>query len=190
MKKVDSVIACLETNSIAFGYRVLGEVAAMSHSRILEASPSGRGFFILLTGARDDLSSVVHEVRHRLDPNSWVDSEVVESKDPRVLEALYALPQESLAESLVVVECETISGCLAAAVTLVEGHGLAPIELRIQRSTSGGAYGFFTGSAQQCGPAAEEIRHKLAASGRKGRVEVIDRPSKAFRAFFELENNK
>lgn len=188
MKKVDNAIACLEISSIAFGYRVLSEVSSAPKTRILEASPCGSKFLILMTGERDDLNRAVSEVRQKSSPGSWIDSEVIEAKDQRVIEAFFALPQEPIAESLVVLECGTVSGCLAVATLLVEKHGLSPIEIRVQRSSTGGAYGFFTGSADKCAAALEDARKELSSSGRKGQVELIDQPPKAFREFFELAN--
>lgn len=188
MKNIDNAVACLEIGSIAFGYRILNEMASVPKSRIIEASPCGGKFLILMTGAHDELNRAVHEARQKFDSNSWVDSAVFEAKDQRVIEAFYALPQDPIDESLVVVDCETVSGCLEAAFTLVDKGGLTPIEIRVQRSSTGGAYGFFTGSTEKCTAVAESARHVLTSSGRKGQVEVIDRPAQAFREFFELSN--
>jgi len=188
MKNIDNAIACLEIGSIAFGYRILSEVAAVPKSRIIEASPCGSKFLILLTGPHEDLKRSVLEVRQQTDSKLWIDSEVFDAKDPRVIEAFYALPQDPIDKSLVVVECETVTGCLQAAFSLVEKGGLTPIEIRLQRSSTGGAYGFFTGSTEKCTSAVESARQALTASGRRGQVELINQPPQPFRDFFELSN--
>lgn len=193
MKKVDSSLLCLELGSIAAGYLSLNAATQgaglASPLRILEATPIGARFLILALGAEAELRAALDRVRALFDekePSIVIDAEIISEVDQRVNDALYALSQALLGESLVVVETANVSGILAVAQAMVEGHGLEPIEIRIQRSSTGGAYGFFTGSKEASAPAASDARARLTAAVRKGRVEVIDNPSSTFRSFFDI----
>lgn len=193
MKKVDSSLLCLEIASVAAGYLALnaatidGGLAAPI--RILEAAPVGSRFLVLAVGSESDLRGALNRARTIFDenePHIVIDAEVIVDFDQRVNEALYALSQESVAESLVVVETRTVSGILHVAQTLVAAHGLKAIEIRIQRSSTGGAYGFFTGTTEACAPGATDARARLSAAVREGRVEVIDNPSATLRSYFDI----
>jgi len=157
--------------------------------RVLEATPVGARFLVLALGAESDLREALARARSLFDekePSIVIDAEVINDFDQRVNDALYALSQAPLGESLAVVETASVSGILHVGQAMVEGHGLEPIEIRIQRSSTGGAYGFFTGSRDACAAAAEDARAKLNAAVRKGRIEVIDNPSTTFRSFFDI----
>lgn len=187
MKNIDSFLACVEVNSIAFGYSVLAKIAGVPGVRILEGSPAGARFVILALSERDDLKRTLSDARAALDgpdASMWLDTEICEGGV--VAEGLYALPVAPLSEALVVVEAESVSGLIASADTLVHGHGLSLIELKILRSSTGGAYGFFTGAIDACRAGAEAARARLRDAVRKGRVEVIENLSPEFRRHFEL----
>jgi len=180
---------CLEIGSIACGYLALNAATASEDIRVLEASPVGSRFVILMMGQEKSLRSAVECVREQLDggaPEMIVDVELISNFDPRVSEALFALAQEPLQEALVIVETQSVSGCLHLAQALVAGHGLSPIEIRLQRSSSGGAYGFFTGSTAACGPAVADARTRLETELRQGRVVLVENPSKVFRSYFQI----
>jgi hypothetical protein len=184
-----SSLLCIEIGSIAYGYQVLNVATSNSKARVLEASPVGTKFLILMQGNETVLHDVyqrVHEMFDGIEPDQRVDAELVRAIDPRVKEALFALAQTPIHEALVIVETSTVSACLSAAQALVAGHGLVPIEIRIQRSSSGGAYGFFTGSRSLCAPAVVDVRTRLATGLRQGRVESVENPTGEFRAFFQI----
>lgn len=189
MKKLDTSLLCIEISSIAFGYQALDAVTRSQNVRVLEASVLGSRFMILAIGEASEMKDAADRVRERIDGGDatlLVDLEIIERCAPEVTEAFYALSQVELAEGLVVVECATVSGILAAAQTLVQGHSLKAIEIRALRSSTGSAYGFFTGPEGKCGPAAEDVRARFKTAIRQGRVEVISRPTKEFRGFFQL----
>ncbi len=182
----------MEIASIANGYQVLNIATSGNGTRVLDASPVGTRFLILMQGGAAELREVqsrVQEMFDGIEALMRVDMELLVEVDARVTEAVFALAQVPLHESLVVVETSSVSGCLQAAQTLVNGHGLVPIEIRIQRSSSGGAYGFFTGSQASCAPAVADVRTKLSAELRQGRVELIERPTKEFRSFFQISGD-
>lgn len=198
MKNIDSSpyhsLACLEVASIAFGYRALKALTDNSDSsrvRILDASPAGSRFMILALGETDALTAAIRRARASFDgaePDLVIDVELIEGVHASVREAIFALPQVPLEDSLVVIECATVSGCLSAAQTLVSGHGLKTIELRVLRSSSGGAYGFFTGPKSTCASAAADALARAKTALRQARIEVIEAPSNEFRSFFELKS--
>jgi len=184
-----SSLLCLEIASIAYGYQVLNVATSHCKTRVLDASPVGAKFLILMQGNEPPLREILKRVQESFDgiePQLRVDAELIDMIDPRVCEATFALAQTPIEEALVIIETSSICACLSAAQTLVVDHGLIPIEIRIQRSSSGGAHGFFTGSRSHCAQAAADMRTKFASGLRPGRVELIDQPSSEFRAFFQI----
>lgn len=189
MQKLDSSLLCMEIISIAHGYRALNAATSDGRARVLEASPVGSGFLILMSGSERDLRGSLERVRALFDgasPGLLVDAELISSVADGVKESLFALSETRIGETLVVVETETVSGCLHLAQALVGEHGLLPIEVRIQRSSSGGAYGFFTGTGALAGPAVVDARAKLEASVRTGRAELIESPTPVLRSYFQI----
>jgi microcompartment protein CcmL/EutN len=191
MNKLDTSLVCIEFGSIALGYRALKAMTDTADTktwRVLDASPTGARFMILALGETQALHDAVQKARASLDGaiDMLVDTAFIKNPSTAVTDAIFALSQVSLDEALVIVECSTVSGCLQAAQTLVKGHGLKPIELRIQRSSTGGAYGFFTGRVSECQPAAEDARIGMRDDLRQGHVEILESSSEMFRSFFEL----
>jgi hypothetical protein len=124
------------------------------------------------------------------EPELWLDCEMIEVSTLAIAESLFALQCEVVQDALVVIESETVAGALACAHELVEKHGLRAIEMRILRSSTGGAYGFFTGSKSECEPAALKARERLTQAQRSGRVEVIVDPGPDFRSFFGITGTR
>lgn len=191
MKNSDTSILSLDLASrtpIAFGYRALELLTRRDDVRILEASPAGGGtFLILAAGEERTLQELMIEFRRTLDgasPDLVNDHELLGGASTLLLEALYSLTGEALDESLVVIECQTISALLSISNLLIEAHALKPIEIKVHRGPNSGGYAFFTGSSAACGPAAEDARTHLRASLRVGAVEVIEAPSAEFRRHF------
>lgn len=188
MTTLSAALLSLELKSIAIGYRVLQKVTGIEGVRVLEASPAGDRFLILAIGPQKDLELAHAAARDALDSSekdSWMDAEVVKDCDPALIEAIYHLPQIPTRESLLVADCASVSGLLAVAQSLVRAKEIDVIEIKIKRA-GGGAYGFFTGLTEDCGPAAEEARTKLKRAMREGSVEVIEAMTPQFREFFNL----
>jgi hypothetical protein len=188
-------LLCLEIGSVASGYVALNVVtdkslvSADTSFRLLEASPVGPRFLILALGSESSLRKALQAVREKFDqiePSIVVDAEILVNIQQPILDAVYALSEKMLTDALVVVETSSVSGCLHAAQTLSTGHGLEAIEIRIHRTSTGGAYGFFTGAVDKCHPAASDVQAKLKATVRVGRVEVIESPSKTLRQYFSV----
>ena len=182
----------IEIKSIAIGYRVLQLVSKDNDVRVLEASPAGDRFILLITGAPETLELRAREAKESLDANDkriWIDQELITDCAPEIVEAFYHLPQVEAGEALIIVETETVSGLLASADSLVRGYGLKVIEIKIKR-TGGGAYGFFTGSSKDCAPGAAEIRTRLKRLMREGRAELIEKLSPTFRSQFNLSGSE
>lgn len=179
----------LETRSITSGYRALDAITQNSRIRILEASPAGdRNFLILATGNDSAIKAAYDNAHEKLDGSGTqelIDHEIIPNIDQKVLDATYSLSSAQLSEALIVVDCDTVSGCLAIASSLIHSHKLEGIEIRIRRTGRGGAYGFFTGSIAECAPSAEEVRTRLRTTMREGSVELIENPTESFRAFFD-----
>jgi hypothetical protein len=194
MKKVDTLFEeaflTLEIRSIARGYKAMNSISAEGKvSRILDASPAGDRFLILATGQEEKLKASVQDVRLWLERESVdlvVDWEVLPMVHRSVYDAAFSLAQTPFEESLLVVECSTVSGCFAVAQDIVAGFGLRPIELKIRRTSAGGAYVLFTGKSTECALAAEHARKKLEHAVRQGRVELVDQPSRQFLDYFVL----
>jgi hypothetical protein len=189
MKILDTSLLVFDIASIAFGYRALNELTGAGALRILEATPLGARFMILAQGEPSVLKVGSEKIRALVDggdPAVIADTELIENLDPRVSEALYSLSEAQLEKGLVIVECDSVSGCLSSAQTLVKGHGLRAIEIKVQRSSTAGAYGLFTGSAHACMAGAEDVRSRLKAAIRQGRIEVVTNPSLEFKRYFQL----
>lgn len=177
-------LLCLELKSIAIGYRALQIVSA--EAEILDASPAGDRFLILATGDATKLDAVRDRVRSTVETDQLLDSEVIADGAPSLLEAFFHLSQAQADESLLVVDCASVSGLVGVANSILNTDGLLAIELKIKRF-GGGAYGFFTGPTRVCAPAGEEARTKLKRAMRDGQVEVIDELNANFRRFFNLD---
>jgi hypothetical protein len=191
MNNLDTSFVCIEIASIALGYRALKTMTDTAEAqtwRILDASAVGARFMILALGETKALQDATQKARASLDGalGMLVDTAMIRNLSPQVADAIFALSQVALEEALVVVECATVSGCLEAAQTLVNEHGLKAIEIRIQRASTGGAYGFFTGKTEVCGSAAEAARTHMRDDLRQGRIEVLESASTQFRSFFNL----
>jgi hypothetical protein len=180
----------LEVASIAVGYTALAALTNHPDVRVLDASPSGLGrFMILVQGEQPVLREQLQKIRAQLDGGSndlVVDHDLIEDFCPKALEAVFSLAQHELEESLVVAEADTVSGLLSLSQIMTHVHGLNPIDIKILRGAGGGGYGFFTGPTTKTAPAAEDARTHLKSAMRKGRIETIENPSDGFRRFFNL----
>lgn len=188
MKSFDTSLLVLETAKLTNGLVAHETIAHESKDiRILEASVVGEGRFVILaTGTVPELEAAAKAVRAKLDPEEGtLDQELIEKPSRSLFECALALTQQRIEESLVVIETETVSACFAIVQTLIDNHGLKPIELRIRRSGRG-AHGYLTGSTAACGPAAEEARTRLRSAFRIGAVEWFEQPSAALRAQFDF----
>jgi microcompartment protein CcmL/EutN len=183
-------IGCIEVKSVPTGYRALDLLTKTGVTQILEAAPVGGGvFMILVEGGEADLRSSIQTLRSSLEAGgliSIVDSEVIEGAASDVLVSAYSLAQQKLQESLVVIECQTISGLLSSQRALEIDHGLCLIETKIYRSGQAGGYGFATGPSLACASAVVDIRTRLQNSMRQGNLDVIDQPVADFRNYFNL----
>jgi hypothetical protein len=189
-KSLSTSLLVLEVSSIALGYAALAVLAAHADVRILDASPSGLGRFIILAqGELEILRDQLQKTRGKIDGTDAelvIDHELIEGADPEVLKALFSLAQNELEESLLVIETDTVAGLLSVSQILTQIHGLKPIDIKIQRGGNGGGYGFFTSSTAKVAPAAEDARTHLKSAMRKGHVETIENPVAGFRRFFNL----
>lgn len=189
MKNIDTSLLAIDIASVAFGYQALNTICQEPSTRVIEASVVGNGrFFILAQNERLKLEHSFQQVRAKLDgvqADQILDHDVIDLPES-VLNAMYSLAQTSLSEALLVVECQSASGLIAVSNKLIHSHHLQPIEIKIHRGMGLGGFGFFTGSSQNCAPAAEDVRTQLRHDMRDGRVEVIDSPEPTFRRFFNL----
>ena len=189
---VATALLCLEVKSITIGYRVLQKITGIESLRVLEAAPAGDRFMILAIGPQADLELAHATARESLDSvekEQWIDAEILKECEPSLVQAIYHLPQVPARESLIIADCATVSGLLAVAQSLVHGKDIAVIEIKIKRSGSG-AYAFFTGPTDVCGPAAEEARTKLKRAIRVGSIEVVESMTPKFREFFNLSGQE
>lgn len=162
-----------EAPSITAGFKILNSLANV---KLLDAEPVGGGrFLILARGSKNDLRSFSKDA---------FDVEIVEAIEASVLDAVFSLAPNALAESLIVAETETAAAMFALAQTLVKTHGLRAIEIKIRKTGLGGAYAYFTGPREACETAAAEARAHLEAKLRKGSVEVFDRPNEQIKSLF------
>ncbi|MEK7356374.1 MAG: hypothetical protein AAB250_07985 [Bdellovibrionota bacterium] len=187
MKSFDTSLLVFEAKSLPAGLVAHEEIATFGDVRILEASVCGGGRFVILaTGPSVALEAGLKAVHAKLDPETAiVDQEVLDDVDRSVFDAIHSLTQQRLEQSLVAVETETASGAIAIARHLVKHHSLKPIAIKIRRSSSG-AHAYLTGSAEACGPAAEEARTLLRAASRTGSVEWFEKPSQALKSLFDF----
>jgi microcompartment protein CcmL/EutN len=201
----DKSLFILETKTIVSGYRALDVATRQQGVRVLEASPCGGGKFLLIAkGSAQVLASCRLAILTDLMPSGEVvDSEIVSLASEEIEKAFYSLQQQPLEESLLVIESNTLAGLLYFADEFVGRLGLMPIEIKVQRSSIGSAYGFFTGSSDQCRaatavtmvvPTAGTTDTGLSAAGQVvvGSVArtitsiVINQPAESFRSFFNI----
>lgn len=189
MQTLSGDLLVFEAPSVVAGFRAL---AALNETdlQIIDASPAGGGrFLILIKGPASLLQSALKAMREAIieevgfdDP---VDHELVEKANGAILEAAYSLLPQKLSGSLLVIETETVSAMFAASQVFVENQKLTPLEIKIRKTGSAGAYGFFTGSPEQCILAAEDVRTRFRNAVREAKIETFDKPNGAIRALFE-----
>jgi hypothetical protein len=184
---VETSLASFEVASVVLGYRALSVLTQIEGLNILEASVFGGGHFLIMAQGREErLHLAAAKMRSALEGSNvgaWIDHEVVQTIGDKLAKAVYSLLQTPLSEALVIIECETISGLLAASHTLMAEHKLKPIEIKISRTKRGG-YGFFTGTCAGCNSAVFDVEGKLRSTLRQGQIEVIENPPEGLRAFF------
>lgn len=189
MQTLSGDLLVFEAPSVVTGFSAL---AALPNEglHLIDASPSGGGRFLILVKGDHKLlqaaqkamrDAIVDEVGY----DEPLDHELVEKANGKVLEAAYSLLPQQLGESLVVIETETVSAMFAAAQVFVEHQKLTPLEIKIRKTGSQGAYGFFTGPAAQCGLAAEDVRTRFKNAVREARILVFDQPNAAIKSLFE-----
>lgn len=191
MQTLNSALAVVEVPSPALGYRILDLFTQNSSFEILEASVHGSKIFsILVRGEKSQLETVVRKASSSVSSSNSTlrDSIILENISPEIIETYFSLHTTELADSLLIVECETLSGLFQAAHRAVTNHNLKSIELRDLRGDNPLALGLFTGAYNDCIAAAEAINLALENNARAGKVETIQNPNAAFRNFFNLGN--
>ncbi len=183
-------LGVFDVGSIALGYQALGAVTQDATLQVLEASiVAPDRFLILLQGRIEKIRAAQAELGRVCETHSrdgLIDHEIVTDPATNLLSAFYSLSQQQLQEALLVVETDSVAGLVASAQTLLANHELSVLELKGTRGMQGKGLGFFTGASKKVFPAAEDIRHRLKAAVRQGRVEVIANPSSTFREFFQI----
>ena len=145
-------------------------------------------FVLLAQGNQDELGNALERIRHDLDGAlaiEVIDQLLIPRPHAQLLPGIFSLVEQSMLESLVVVETQSASGLLAAAQLLMDGHGLKAIEIKLSRLGFG--LGFFTGEHDAALAAAEDARTHMRDSVRTGRIEVVSQPPSKFREFFNLD---
>lgn len=192
MQTLNSAVAVIEISSPALGYRALDLVTQDPGLEILEASAHGpKVFTLLVRGGKSQLETVVRKTSSSISStgdSSLRDSTLIDDISPQIIETYFSLHTTEMAEGLLVVECETLSGLFQSAQRAISSHKLTSIELRNLRGDNPIALGLFTGAYKDCIAASEAIKQALANQARHGIVEAINNPSAAFRNFFNLQN--
>ena len=177
---MENDLLVLEASSVVNGYRMLDALPSTHPVSVLDAEPTGGGrFLILLRGHSRDLNHI-----GKIAKDLGVDHELIEKIDQSVLDAVYSLAPSTIDESLIVIETETVGSMLLLSNTLATQHKVRAIEIRIRKSGTAGAFGYFTGPKKKCAPAAEDCRTRLRNSIREGDVEVFEEPNEAVRTLF------
>jgi hypothetical protein len=187
MKTSGESIASFEFSSAGAGYRALDIITRRDEVQIIEASlHRAKHFLILAQGPADLLKQLRGDVLVVLEAEgqSLVDFEMIQTPHASLLSSAYALAGAPLAEALLVLETETVSALLSASQRLLASHNLNAIEIRLSRQ--GQTLGIFTGSAEQCAPAAADLRVLFQKQMREGSAQVIEKPTPKFREFFEI----
>jgi hypothetical protein len=86
------------------------------------------------------------------------DSIVIDEINPQIIETYFSLHTTEMAEALLVVECETLSGLFQSAQRAVTNYKLTSIEIRNLRGDNPVALGLFTGTYHDCVAASEAIK--------------------------------
>jgi hypothetical protein len=182
MNNLDSALLCLETDSVAFGYRVLRIICDQSGTKILQAQPFGGRFRILAIGdkrAFDEALSPAQNLLKNSGREQGMRHSVIENINSQLLEALFHLPSISASEALLVVEAESLCSLLNSLQQLIAKQPLQVIEIKTNGSMPG-AHAILTGSAAECRLAKSEPA-MVAIS-----AEVIEELPAPFRRFFNL----
>ena len=183
--------ACIEIGSVAVGYAALAKACGQPIEVIEASVVGGARFMILLRAEEAALNEAVLAARDAAIRGGDGDapsceSEVLPREPDGLVDALYSLASQGLAESLAVCETGSMSAMLTVAGAMLGSAGVRAIEIKPLRGPGGGALGFFTGPSEEIGLAAETARSRLKTAGRSGRIETIDAPCSEFRAFFNL----
>ncbi len=187
MQNLDaSNLGVLEINSVTLGYRALDALTKGGKIKILEAAVHAADLFLILIQGPD--LDIRQAASHLVAATTLRDREVIIGANEKLLATFYSLHTARVAESLVILETETLSGLFSLSQRLLEVHTLEPIEIRLLKG--GGTprgLAYFTGSQSQCRYAAEDAATVLRDSARKGSIEVIEKPSSQFCEFFNLQ---
>jgi hypothetical protein len=190
VKTLNSAVAVIEISSPALGYRALDLFTQNSEFEVLEATAHGSKVFTLIArGEKSQLETVVRKISANIastGSSSVRDSIVIDDIAPEIIETYFSLHTVEMAESLLVVECETLSGLFQSSAQALKNYKLKAIELRNLRGDNPTALGLFTGVDSDCVSAAESIKLSLEHAARNGTVEVINKPTASFRTFFNL----
>lgn len=192
---VGEAVIVVETKSVCTGYELLQSMTNNFRLRILEASSVGSGFLIMAQGETTDLEKVENRIDEILSSGTQARKSsqpictLIPGFDNNVREALFGLSQEQMKESLVVVEGESIGSTLRLAQRLVKDFLLTAIEIRIQRNSTGGCYGFFTGLKNNCAMAMADLVKDTPSSSRlndTNQIILIENPTNEVRRYFHL----
>lgn len=191
MKILNSAVAVIEVSSPALGYRALDLFTQDQEFEMLEATAHGPKVFTLIArGEKSRLETTVRKISSSVastGSSSVRDSIVINDIAPEIIETYFSLHTVEMAEALLVVECETLSGLFQSAAQAMKNYNLKAIEIRNLRGDNPTALGLFTGSNSDCVSAAESIKLSLRNSGRNGIIEAINNPAPSFRTFFNLQ---
>ncbi|RYZ70753.1 MAG: hypothetical protein EOP05_12860 [Proteobacteria bacterium] len=189
METLSGDLLIFEAPSVVTGFRALASIEKPD-VQVIDASPSGAGrFLILLKGS----SAALHEIQKAMRDavvdevgyDEPVDHELIENANGALLEAAYSLLPQKLNGSLVVIETDSVSAMFAAGQIFVEHQKLTPLEIKIRKTGGKGAYGFFTGPAELCALAAQDVRTRFKDAVREAKILVFDEPNEAIRSMFE-----
>lgn len=177
-------LAILEFSSIADGYHLVNDITLGNDSlRVLDLAPAGGHFAAVLMGGEGAVRECQTQL-NRLRP-SLVDSAFISHCDLSLRDALFALTETQLQDSLLVSDFTTLSHCMLTAQSLVAQHQLQAIEIRLNRAGGGiAAHGFFTGSRAACEQAAA-----ANANDPKTHTRALSEPSGEIRRLFQFTQN-
>ncbi len=170
-------LACIETASIARGFRMCDEMAKKAPIRILEAAAMCPGKYVVIFGG--EVEPVTESFEKGLDVAgpSAIDHFLLPNAHEQLIPAIEASTEIGEVEAAGVVETFAVSAAILAADTACKRAAISLIELRLARGLGGKAFFTLTGALADVEAsvlAAEEILGR--ESGMLLRTEVIPRP--------------
>jgi len=146
--KTYPAIALIELSNIAAGIKTADAMAKKSPIALLKTGTVSRGKYLVLVGGTvAAVDESYHEGLHIAGP-ACLDSMILPDVHPRIVSAMLGEEEKVSAESLGILETQTIAVNIAAADAAIKGAAVQILEMRLGDNYDGKGYTLFNGKIE------------------------------------------